>query len=118
MMIIFLPLVLRDVSSFFKVTLQEEFWKYKVFCHYQCIFFGFRVIFLTAEKSWLYQGELYLWPSQIYSLTLKNLFRLSSVISFLVQDLKADFPVIKIRVTVYKDKYIYYIVYKEQEDKH
>lgn len=72
MMIIFLPLVLRDASSFFKVTLQQESQKYKVFCHYQCIFFGFRVIFLTAEKSWLYQGELYLWPSQISSLTLKT----------------------------------------------
>lgn len=48
----------------------------------------------------------------------ENLFRLSSVISFLLQDLKADFPVIKIRVIAYKDKYIYYIVYEGWEDKH
>lgn len=82
------------------------------------MFFGFRVIFLAAEKSWLYQGELYLWTSQIYSLTLKNLFRLISLISFLLQDLKADFPVIKIRAIVHKDKYIYYIVYEEREDEH
>lgn len=48
----------------------------------------------------------------------ENLFRFSSAISSLLQDLKADFPVIKICVIVYEDKYISHIVYEEREDKH